>query len=555
MASAGLRQWQRQAVAAFDDKTGEDFLAVATPGAGKTTFGLHLARRALERKSINRVIVVAPTDHLRTQWADAAQAAGIRLDPTLTNAVGPVPDAYQGYCTTYATVANKPMLHRRRTERGRTLVILDEIHHAGDGQSWGEAVAEAFDPARKRLALTGTPFRSDASERIPFVSYSENPDGSLESHSDFTYGYREALADGVVRPVMFAAYQSYSRWMNSAGEVLSGQLGAGSRKDEDTAWRTALNPRGKWIPHVIAAADDRLRDLRGSSMPDAGALMLASDQDSARAYADVIARVTGQRPVVVVSDDPRSSEKIEAFRDGDQPWVVAVRQISEGVDVPRCAVLVWATSYRTPLFFAQAVGRVVRSRARYESATVFLPAVRPLLALAADLESQRNHIVRPADDGDTHDLTDWEPGEAGGDTFTPLHSEASFAHVLSDGLAVAAGEESDHYLEDDGYLGLPGLLTPQQTAALLAKRDQDSRRRAEAHGAVAETPAPAAAVGWRDLKALRQELNRMVSITAARTGDPHGRIHARVRSAVPGPPSAQADADILDARIEYLARC
>lgn len=553
MASAGLRQWQRQAVAAFDDKGGEDFLAVATPGAGKTTFGLHLAKRALERKSINRVIVVAPTDHLRTQWADAAQAAGIRLDPTLTNAVGPVPDAYQGYCTTYATVANKPMLHRRRTERGRTLVILDEIHHAGDGQSWGEAVAEAFDPARKRLALTGTPFRSDASERIPFVGYTEHADGSLESQSDFTYGYREALADGVVRPVMFAAYQSYSRWMNSAGEVLSGQLGAGSRKDEDTAWRTALNPRGKWIPHVVAAADDRLRDLRRTSMPDAGALMLASDQDSARAYADVIARVTGQRPVVVVSDDPRSSEKIEAFRDGDAPWVVAVRQISEGVDVPRCAVLVWGTSYRTPLFFAQAVGRVVRSRARHESATVFLPAVRPLLALAADLETQRNHIVHPPQDGDPHGLTDWEPGEAGGETFTPLHSEASFAHVLSDGRAVAA-DDNDHYLEDDGYLGLPGLLTPQQTAALLAKRDQESRRRAEAHGAVAETPAPAAAAGWRDLKALRQELNRMVSITAARTGDPHGKIHARVRSAVPGPPSAQADADTLDARIEYLAR-
>ena len=53
------------------------------------------------------------------------------------------------------------------------------------------------------------------------------------------------------------------------------------------------------------------------------------------------------------------------------------------VDVPRAACLAWMTSYRTPLFFAQAVGRVVRARRPGESATVFLPAVRPLLALAA----------------------------------------------------------------------------------------------------------------------------------------------------------------------------
>lgn len=163
------------------------------------------------------MIVVAPTDHLRTQWAHTALAAGIALDPTLTNA-GRLRPEVLGSVTTYAQVAARPAVHRGRTEHGRrTLVILDEIHHAGDGLPWGDAVAEAFEPARRRLALSGKPFRTRADERIPFVRYEPDSDGSLESVADFGYGYRQALVDGVVRPVVFAAYTGVSRWRNSAG--------------------------------------------------------------------------------------------------------------------------------------------------------------------------------------------------------------------------------------------------------------------------------------------------------------------------------------------------
>ena len=55
-------------------------------------------------------------------------------------------------------------------------MILDEIHHAGDALSWGEGVREAFDPATRRLSLTGTPFRSDINP-IPFVTYAPGEDG------------------------------------------------------------------------------------------------------------------------------------------------------------------------------------------------------------------------------------------------------------------------------------------------------------------------------------------------------------------------------------------
>ena len=554
-----LRAWQAEALGAYRDAAAADFLVTATPGAGKTSFALALAAELLERREVNRVVVVAPTDHLRTQWAEAAQAAGILLDPTLKNDDRLRSDVL-GYVTTYAQVAMRPAVHRSRTEHSRrTLVVLDEIHHAGDGLSWGDAVAEAFEPARRRVALTGTPFRTRPDERIPFVRYQPDGDGALASVADYTYGYRQALADGVVRPVVFAAYTGVSRWRNSAGEVVSASLtGESTRSVEATAWRTALDPGGEWVPHVIAAMDERLTHLRAAGMPDAAGLVLASDQDDARAYAAIVKRVTGERPALILSDDPRASRRISAFATGTDRFAVCVRMISEGVDVPRAACLAWMTSYRTPLFFAQAVGRVVRARRPGESATVFLPAVRPLLALAAELESERNHVLpAPAPSEELYDpLPPAEQDEAPVEQWQALGAEAEFAHVLHGGRAVTADVQLTG--EDEDFLGLPGLLSAEQTAALLSRRDADHRKRAsstrvdevatDAELAQAELEA----ASWRAAGDLRREINSLVGQLAARTGAPHGVVHARVRKAVPGPPSAAAPVDVLSARRDWL---
>ena len=174
--------------------------------------------------------------------------------------------------------------------------MLDEVHHAGDGLSWGEAVSEAFGGAVRRLSLTGTPFRTRADEQIPFVRYEDAGDGDLRSVADISYGYREALRDGVVRPVVFAAYTGVARWRTSAGEVVAASLSENStRSVEAAAWRTALDPRGAWVPHVLAALDDRIQALREHGMPDAAGLVLASDQDAARAYAEIVERSPARR--------------------------------------------------------------------------------------------------------------------------------------------------------------------------------------------------------------------------------------------------------------------
>src|SRR3954452_11082162 len=559
-----LRAWQRAALQAYEDQQRDagvgvsDFLVTATPGAGKTTFALTLAVRLLDRRVVDRIIVVAPTDHLRTQWAEAADRMSIVLDPNLPNSVGPVREGTAGYVTTYAQVAGKPKLHAARAIAGRTLVILDEVHHAGDGLSWGEAASEAFERAARRLYLTGTPFRTRPDERIPFVRYTEDGEGNLASTADYTYGYREALRDSVVRPVVFAAYPGTYRWRHRAGEVVAASLTeAGTRSNEAAAWRTALDARGQWVPHVLAAMDERITQLRANGIPDAAGLVLASDQDDARAYAGIVRSVTGEAPEVILSDDPKASAKIAAFTTSNKRIAVCVRMVSEGVDVPRAACLAWMTSYRTPLFFAQAVGRVVRARDKRESATVFLPAVRPLLALAAELEEDRNHVLPPpkasSEDLDPLPPPEREASEIG--QWEALDAEAEFAHVLHGGRAVVAEPLELGSLREDqeDMLGLPGLLTPEQTAALLAKQDSDLRKRISlARETQAEEPRFDDSASWRAAAELRREVNRLVGQVAARRGMPHAVIHAKLRAEVPGPASASASAELLAARRDHL---
>lgn len=562
MPPPGLRQWQAEAFTKYFELRSRDFLAVATPGAGKTTFALTVARTLFDQRIVDRIYVVAPTDHLKRQWADAAARFGISLDPNFKNSDGSHGKDFHGVAVTYAQVASKPMLHRAKTEAGKTLVILDEIHHGGDALSWGDGIREAFSPAQRRLSLTGTPFRSDTAA-IPFVEYEPDDDGIRRSKADYVYGYGEALKDGVVRPVMFMAYSGSMRWKTSTGDEMSAGLADEVTKDITAqAWRTALNPTGEWIPAVLAAADKRLTEVR-RSVPDAGGLVIATDHETARAYAGTLKQITGESATLVLSDDKKASKAIEDFSEGTKRWMVAVRMVSEGVDVPRLSVGVYATSTSTPLFFAQAIGRYVRSRKRGETASVFLPSVPMLMALANQLEAERDHALdRPTDPTDPdfipeEDLLDEaNREEKASDTlekqkFEALDSQASFDKVLFDGTEFGLGGDIGSDEEMD-FLGIPGLLDADQVNELLRQRQHEQIRRQKTRpkgqGAEGET----GVVDHRQLKELRNQLAKNVSAWAARSGMAHGLIHSELRRLSGGPPVAQANEEQLRARIERL---
>jgi len=545
--ASSLRAWQAEALQAYMASQPRDFLAVATPGAGKTTFALRIATELMAKGAVRRVTVVCPTEHLKTQWSESAARVGLTLDPDFTNAQGEEGSFFDGVCVTYAQVAANPGLHRRRTAARPTLVILDEIHHGGDALSWGDGIREAFQGAARRLSLTGTPFRSDDSP-IPFVEYADDGDGVLRSRADYTYGYAEALRDGVVRPVMFLSYSGQMRWQTKQGDVVEATLGEPLTKDmTGQAWRTALNPAGDWIQAVLAAADERLTAVR-KSIPDAGGLVIATDQKAARAYAERLEGISGQRPTVVLSDDAGASDRIAEFSAGDGRWMIAVRMVSEGVDVPRLAVGVYATSASTPLFFAQAIGRFVRARKRGETATVFLPSVPQLLGLAAEMEVERDHALgEKRDDGELL-LERANSEEQASDQlafpgFEALESDASFDRALFDGGEFGLGAEAGSDEEAD-FLGIPGLLEPEQVTTLLRKRQ----------AAQAAQPKKAAVSDPRRRRELRKELTSLVAAWAQKSGQPHAFVHAELRRICGGPEVARASVEQIESRIGQVRR-
>ena len=470
---------------------------------------------------VSKITVVCPTEHLKTQWADAAARVGIHIDPAFSNSQGRAGSHFDGVAVTYAQVAANPHVHASRTRAFRTLVILDEIHHAGDALSWGDGIGVAFGEATRRLSLTGTPFRSDSSP-IPFVRYVEGSDGIRRSHS--------------TKDIM------------------------------KQAWRTALDPKGEWISAVLQAADQRLSQVR-RAIPDAGGLVIASDQSAARAYAQRLRAITGKPATVVLSDDADASDRIDHFRESTDRWMVAVRMVSEGVDVPRLSVGVYATNTSTSLFFAQAVGRFVRARRRGETSTVFIPSVVPLLDLAGQMEVERDHALdKPHHGPDDPTVMDTSAedllmaqankvenasSELTG-TFEALGGDAEFDAVLFEGSSWGSGAEVGS-IEEQEYLGIPGLLDADQVTTLLKARQAEQiktqRRQSDAKNL---RDANAGISDHRARAAKRKELSRLVGQWSRRSGDSHALIHSQLRQRCGGPEVARATTAQIDARIALL---
>jgi superfamily II DNA or RNA helicase len=359
----------------------------------------------------------------------------------------------------------------------------------------------------------------------------------------------------VVRPVIFLAYSGEARWRTRAGLELSARLGEpGTAEYVARAWRTALDPAGDWVPAVLRAADQRLSQVR-TAMPDAGGLVIATDQTAARAYAAMLREITGTPPALVLSDDRGSTARIARFAESDE-----LRMVSEGVDVPRLAVGVYATSASTPLYFAQAIGRFVRARRAGETASVFLPSVPPLLRLAGELEAVRDHVLgRRRSDSDEDGGWDDDllaAAQAGRDeqtgedkAFTALGASAQLDQVIFDGASFGTGATPGTPEEED-YLGLPGLLDPEQVAALLRARQakQVALQKKAPSAVTAPVAAPPMATHERRA-ALRKQLNALVAAYHHRTGRPHGAIHSELRRQCGGPPTAVCTIEQLEQRI------
>ncbi|MFE6721691.1 DEAD/DEAH box helicase [Streptomyces albidoflavus] len=389
-----LRRWQEDGLRKFQ-LTVRDFLAVATPGAGKTTFALHAAQGMIESGEVKWVIIIVPTDHLKRQWGKAAARLGIKLNSMFANFRKTTARDYDGVVSTYQSVAANPGVWKEMVdaEAGQCLVILDEVHHAGDAQnlSWGPALIEAFSDSRRRLLLSGTPFRTDA-RPIPFVRYDEG----RRVVPDVNYDYGMALQDlDVVRPVVFPALDGEARWRQASDHAMARNLSDTDSKTISYALSAALDPEKDWIQSAFRRANEELSLIR-RDVPDTGGLVVASNRKHARAYAEILEKISGEPVTVILSDKPNASKDIFAYASGSSRWIVAVQMVAEGVDIPRLGVLVYATRVRTELFFRQVVGRCIRRRGEDDDlcARVFIPTIEPLLVPAASIEMTVLHVLR-----------------------------------------------------------------------------------------------------------------------------------------------------------------
>jgi superfamily II DNA or RNA helicase len=495
-----LRSWQEEATEAVRAYSATSFLASATPASGKTTFGLHIAHRMLSANFVSRVVVAGPTTHICRQWAADAGRYGIDLEPNRPNSDGPESADFHGVAVTYQTIAAGPDTHRLAAGRRPTLLIADEPHHMGDQAAWGLRTRTAFDGARFRLLLSGTPFRSDNSA-IPWVVYDD--DGL--SRADYVYGYPQALVDRVCRPITFLPYDGEMEWL-SDGRLRSADFDLALPAAEAARrLRTALIPEGEWMGEVLRDGDARLSEVRAGGHPDAGGLVIASDQDHARAIATRLESVSGERPELVMSDEPDASRRIADFASSDRRWMVSVLMVSEGVDIPRLRVGIYATASRTELFFRQVVGRFIRATPgpRHQMSYLLMPADPRLKALAREIELERRHALELLPDAEEEEeLEDFERGEPGG----------GFA-ALSSGDA-----ELDEAIMSETTLQLfpTDDPAPKKASAIVEPK------------AAAENLEPERESAYATRERLRGERSRLVANVARRTGKSHREIQARV---------------------------
>ena len=309
--SLRLRRWQKAALDAFLASDGPDFLAVATPGSGKTTFALAAVRVLLGQHPDRRVVIVAPTQHLKRQWAEAAAALDLHLETAWSAAEPRLPADVHGIVTTYQQVAlGAEALSRGRPRRDRRprrgpscrrrtglghggpagvprcvgaivpVRYTVPVRHAAPSRSWTTTMTAWHD----RTSNTGMPTRcataaSYARCRFPRI------DGEMEwIASDGTH-----------------AEASFGDHLDAAGQA--------------QRLRTALSVEGDWIGDVLARAHASSSTC-ARTHPRRRALVIAIDQEHARGIAGELRRRCGVDPVVAVSDDAAASRRIAEFADG-----------------------------------------------------------------------------------------------------------------------------------------------------------------------------------------------------------------------------------------------
>jgi len=443
-----LRAWQQEALAKYVESDDKVFFLQACPGAGKTKFTLTALRQEMEKRGKGKtfIIVVTPSDSLRNSWRNEAAEFGIQLTTRATDGTFPGGVNYQGTVITYHALGNYlPIVKRWQRQAGyKFILVCDEIHHTSESNSWGVDSLEYGELCDKVLFLSGTPNRTDR-YKIPLAKYK---DGVLVV--DYSYGYRQALVHHVCREaeVRLIAFETASTLM-STGEVFEYDSESISESEESKVLRRALDTRLNLASEMIRVSWDEIQKMRRTS-GDRNAACLVRCLTSSKAGVEdgyisqvekLIKKITGCTDndiEVVHSGIDDSTERIARFRKSEKTFLISIRQVTEGVDIPRLRVLLHLDNTTADLTLSQELGRVTRWEHDHDflqHAVIIMPNIPSYKDFAKRILDDVIEAAKEFEDIETKDQ-----GEKGDnkEPFVTLYSEPTTTS------SVMSGETHNH---------------------------------------------------------------------------------------------------------------
>jgi superfamily II DNA or RNA helicase len=410
-----LREWQRtahiQLKQLWASNTSAKALIAACPASGKTLLAAVLIYELIHEGEIDIAIILVPTVNIQLNWVNILNSVGVKSTSEASNANlkwrkrAGVPMAEDNKCLvlTYAQAAKDSELIAELARRaGRTFLGGDEIHHADDDEKYGEAVQEIADACCRTLALSGTPFNStggaltlcDAEVSVD----SDTGQPIRKTLPTYSYSYGEALGgkDNVCRQVEFVKVygKGESTYRLLSNNKLFKKITDLAKKRKSDRLNVLLDPNGEFMEECAQQAVRSLMELRTAGDRRAAMLVVAKDKAHGADMAKLLERVcqaNNQTFTIqqIYNDTPKAHDLIVNLATGSTDIIVSVRMISEGVDIKRLRIGLFATDWMTQLFFIQFVGRFIRYEDRLDKAQfarVIIPAHIKLLQYALEIE-------------------------------------------------------------------------------------------------------------------------------------------------------------------------
>lgn len=400
-----LRAWQQQALRKYTESDSKVFFLQACPGAGKTKFTLTALRQELEKRGKDRtfIIVVAPSSNLKDSWMREAHDFGIELCTRASDGAFPGGPNYLGTVITYQALGSYlPLVKQWQRQAGyKFILVCDEIHHASISNSWGNDSIEYGELCDKIIFLSGTPYRTDR-HKIPLANY-ENDLLVV----DYEYTTRQARVDQVRRKIefRFGAFETASQIL-STGELFTYDSESVTEDKESRVLRAALGTSLKLAADMIKIAWRSLQEMRSSGDDNAACLVRCLAGEKVSDEEGYISRVTrlikeitgcGSDEIEVVhSKVVNSTDRINLFKNSKKMFLVSIRQISEGVDIPRLRVLLHLDNTKTELTLRQEVGRIARwedEQGKNQYAIMVMPNIPTYMQFAKCVEDEEPGTV------------------------------------------------------------------------------------------------------------------------------------------------------------------